>query len=436
MTHIRGREMAQRTEALCDGKIIGIESIYTVLDGKNINIPEKIKVLRDKSQKGELFCPCGCGANLTLVAGDRGLREQHFRIKDPDAHPDCIAQTEGFTSLNSKIVLKCWLDEKLAADDLESRVPIYSVGDIERKYEFSFLTRSRKIAVNYSHERENLTDEKIDILEQNGKGIHIIHIVDSGNSECTGQYPENMMKVQNHQGYCLFLTVADSEYAHANLKATFYGQGIDQLWVEVPFAEDLLSAFDLIDSGDVIYHGESLRVLLNQARLNWTQTLEWEKQRLLEAKKEAERKQREADDRQQKLKEEITERLERNEKERLLFGTEIYAQPEQLQTSSLGNRLVTCIYCGKKANDGEFSSYGGDYGQNKGVCRDCYDKPEVIKQREDYYRKILEENKRTRAKENPMVCPWCGGKLIRRSGRFGDFFGCSEYPNCRYTQNC
>lgn len=28
--------MAQRTVALCDGKFIGIESIYTVIDGKQI----------------------------------------------------------------------------------------------------------------------------------------------------------------------------------------------------------------------------------------------------------------------------------------------------------------------------------------------------------------------------------------------------------------
>ena len=76
--------MAQRTVALCDGKFIGIESIYTVVNGCQINIPDKLKELRAKSQNNELFCPCGCGANLILVAGDKNLREQHFRIKDAD----------------------------------------------------------------------------------------------------------------------------------------------------------------------------------------------------------------------------------------------------------------------------------------------------------------------------------------------------------------
>lgn len=30
-------------------------------------------------------------------------------------------------------------------------------------------------------------------------------------------------------------------------------------------------------------------------------------------------------------------------------------------------------------------------------------------------------------------CPRCGGKLVLRSGQYGQFYGCSNYPNCRYT---
>lgn len=32
------------------------------------------------------------------------------------------------------------------------------------------------------------------------------------------------------------------------------------------------------------------------------------------------------------------------------------------------------------------------------------------------------------------VCPKCGGELKERNGRFGAFFGCSNYPACRYTK--
>ena len=32
-------------------------------------------------------------------------------------------------------------------------------------------------------------------------------------------------------------------------------------------------------------------------------------------------------------------------------------------------------------------------------------------------------------------CPKCGQNLIKRSGRFGAFWGCSGYPNCTYTRD-
>ncbi|CEJ69903.1 DNA topoisomerase 1 [Chryseobacterium oranimense G311] len=34
-----------------------------------------------------------------------------------------------------------------------------------------------------------------------------------------------------------------------------------------------------------------------------------------------------------------------------------------------------------------------------------------------------------------IVCPNCGGNLIERSGKYGSFLGCSNYPGCKYTRN-
>lgn len=31
-------------------------------------------------------------------------------------------------------------------------------------------------------------------------------------------------------------------------------------------------------------------------------------------------------------------------------------------------------------------------------------------------------------------CPRCGGKLVLREGKYGKFYGCSNYPNCKFTQ--
>jgi restriction system protein len=34
-----------------------------------------------------------------------------------------------------------------------------------------------------------------------------------------------------------------------------------------------------------------------------------------------------------------------------------------------------------------------------------------------------------------LTCPECGGKLVERKGRRGRFYGCSNYPKCRYTRD-
>ena len=47
---------------------------------------------------------------------------------------------------------------------------------------------------------------------------------------------------------------------------------------------------------------------------------------------------------------------------------------------------------------------------------------------------IKENIKIKEEKENNMICPKCGGKLVKRSGKYGEFIGCSNYPKCKYTK--
>mgnify|MGYP003298983366 CR=1 FL=1 len=35
---------------------------------------------------------------------------------------------------------------------------------------------------------------------------------------------------------------------------------------------------------------------------------------------------------------------------------------------------------------------------------------------------------------NNGICPSCGNKLVPRQGKYGNFLGCSNYPNCRFTK--
>ena len=39
------------------------------------------------------------------------------------------------------------------------------------------------------------------------------------------------------------------------------------------------------------------------------------------------------------------------------------------------------------------------------------------------------------SEESQGSCPECGSELKERSGKYGPFLGCSNYPNCRYTLN-
>lgn len=45
-----------------------------------------------------------------------------------------------------------------------------------------------------------------------------------------------------------------------------------------------------------------------------------------------------------------------------------------------------------------------------------------------------EREKKRAASATSMTCPECGGRLYRREGKYGEFLGCGNYPNCKYTQ--
>lgn len=44
---------------------------------------------------------------------------------------------------------------------------------------------------------------------------------------------------------------------------------------------------------------------------------------------------------------------------------------------------------------------------------------QVKKEKEEYYL---------------SMCPKCGGELIKRNGQYGEFYGCSNYPKCKYIK--
>ena len=54
----------------------------------------------------------------------------------------------------------------------------------------------------------------------------------------------------------------------------------------------------------------------------------------------------------------------------------------------------------------------------------------------DYIRMAEKETKlKNQRINNSQICPECGGGLIEKNGKFGQFYGYSNFPKCKYTVN-
>lgn len=105
-----------------------------------------------------------------------------------------------------------------------------------------------------------------------------------------------------------------------------------------------------------------------------------------------------------------------------------FSQQETQVRDAAGNRWIKCEFCGKIAIESEFNTYGGAGHINLGTCKECSTNNPAVKQRAE------EQTAKLRSKYDPNVCPECGGRLRERSGPYGRFMGCSNYPTCRYNR--
>ena len=388
--------MAFRTVCICDDKQIGIESIYTFVDGKQINIPGKVENLRKLGRERKLFCPCGCGNNLILVAGDKNLREQHFRILSTEGAKECTANDEGLLSIQSKIILDYWFRSKLSSEQIEGRVSLDRIYETERKFEYTFYDFKNQVGLCYWHNRGNIESEKIDTISELSKNSHNIYIADIENVGTNGQYPEFLIKIQEKQQYVLYLNINDSEeYNDATLVCNVLVHNNRGEWVELSIITDKLDAYDIQSSGIVTYRGTPLDVL-SKAVISAFEERERkiadERKARHEAylreeqlRKENEEKQKQI--RQQKLKE-LAEEKEKSEKERRelqkLEDARYQKEIESIKNSeqikqrfvaidSKGKKWYRCKYCEKVARPQEMLQYGVRGNLNLSVCRECED---------------------------------------------------------------
>lgn len=49
-------------------------------------------------------------------------------------------------------------------------------------------------------------------------------------------------------------------------------------------------------------------------------------------------------------------------------------------------------------------------------------------------REHVAEIKKMKEDISNNICPRCGGKLVERQGKYGSFYGCENYPNCKFIK--
>ena len=66
---------------------------------------------------------------------------------------------------------------------------------------------------------------------------------------------------------------------------------------------------------------------------------------------------------------------------------------------------------------------------------DCLTQKNVRDQVDDrtHVSNVYAAKYKTDSKIASGICPQCGGALVLRHGRYGNFYGCSNYPRCRFT---
>lgn len=115
----------------------------------------------------------------------------------------------------------------------------------------------------------------------------------------------------------------------------------------------------------------------------------------------------------------------------------VYDAALELFGQEMKNDYVDTLYLARRCIPqlahhtlGDVSAYFGI--DTKGAHRalnDCYMNQKCFEQLGKLEVPEMPETDRERC------CPVCGCLLVKRSGRFGKFYGCSGFPECRFTQN-
>lgn len=73
--------------------------------------------------------------------------------------------------------------------------------------------------------------------------------------------------------------------------------------------------------------------------------------------------------------------------------------------------------------------------RSAGWCAYMQSQLEREERQKEYERKRAERETWKATHTSLEICPLCGSTMYIRKGKYGDFLGCSKYPNCKGTRS-
>lgn len=262
-----------RSECLFNGEKLHVSEVYHVVEGKQINIENKVELFRRLGREKKLYCPCGCGENVVLVAGPKNVRRQHFRLIGDFASRRCEYEEEGELSISAKGALKCWLEEAVGVPNptIKYRVPICDIEDSERKFELTFYEPVKDFGVVYARLDSTVATKKIELI---GEFAHtkVLFVAADFNEDTDGQYPEYMIRIQKSQGFCAYLVMdQDTPYEEIELAISLYEKDVQGLWELIPVLVSPLSKYEIGADKELYCNGHRIADLVAGEKENFDQ---------------------------------------------------------------------------------------------------------------------------------------------------------------------
>lgn len=120
-----------------------------------------------------------------------------------------------------------------------------------------------------------------------------------------------------------------------------------------------------------------------------------------------------------------------------------YAIQCKRYSKPVGNKAVQEVYSGKDIYKADVAVVMSNMDFTAQAIEDAKKLNVELWNRDKIYSLQKAGNKEiipTQEREESLVCPSCGGELVLRTAKKGSnagsqFYGCSNYPNCKYTRN-